>query len=255
VSDARESFAQIIVPESADSYYFAVIDAKEVNNICDSTLLFCVCGCCCFDLTIFHHLPHFDESKPMAEDSPFGDDFSSAPVDGSPFGSVAPSSESGGQTLDFGDVSASQPATSPSSNSFPGMDEKGLSLGGGLPSTEPTPLSLWEEKRAVSLAEREQKALDTKSATSAEAKEAIEKFYRDRDEKLTKNQSVNRADEKSFRSDMESLMKFGTRWEKVNKLVNVAPKATEKSRVERQRKLLVQLKNVRDHDEVESKGL
>jgi len=53
------------------------------------------------------------------------------------------------------------------------------------------------------------------------------------------------ADEKNYRSDMKSTFDSGARWEKVNKLISTAPRANEKagtSRVERMRKLLIQLK-------------
>lgn len=53
------------------------------------------------------------------------------------------------------------------------------------------------------------------------------------------------ADEKNYRSDMKSTFESGQRWEKVNKLISTAPRPNEKagtSRVERMRKLLIQLK-------------
>jgi hypothetical protein len=53
------------------------------------------------------------------------------------------------------------------------------------------------------------------------------------------------ADEKNYRSDMKSTFESGARWEKVNKLLSTQPKVGEKpgqSRVERMRKLLIQLK-------------
>ena len=56
---------------------------------------------------------------------------------------------------------------------------------------------------------------------------------------------IRSADEKNYRSDMKSTFESGQRWEKVNKLISTAPRPNEKagtSRVERMRKLLIQLK-------------
>ena len=56
---------------------------------------------------------------------------------------------------------------------------------------------------------------------------------------------LSSADEKNYRSDMKTTFESGQRWEKVNKLISTAPRPNEKagtSRVERMRKLLIQLK-------------
>ncbi len=77
------------------------------------------------------------------------------------------------------------------------------------------------------------------------AKEELAKFYSDNENRLQKQAKVNRADEKGYKQDMKSTFESGTQWEKVNKLVNLQPKVNEKagqSRVERMRKLLIQLK-------------
>jgi len=95
------------------------------------------------------------------------------------------------------------------------------------------------------LAERKKKAEADKAELLAHAKEELNKFYADSNTKLEKTKKVNRADEKNFRTDTAEIFKSGTKWEKVNRLVNVAPKSGEKpgsSRVERYRKLLLQLK-------------
>lgn len=73
----------------------------------------------------------------------------------------------------------------------------------------------------------------------------MNKFYADREAQLQKTQKTNRADEKNYRSDMKTTFESGQRWEKVNKLISTAPRPNEKagtSRVERMRKLLIQLK-------------
>jgi len=113
---------------------------------------------------------------------------------------------------------------------------------------EPTALSLWEEKRAVELMERQQKFVELKQEALSKAQEDIKQFYQSKAEKLEKTKQDNRDDEKNFLVDMENLMKFGSRWEKVNKLVNLAPSAAETGGhgQDRMRKLLIQLKNDKD---------
>jgi len=106
-------------------------------------------------------------------------------------------------------------------------------------------LALWEKERAVVLRERAAKAEADKAALLAQAKDEMNKFYADREAQLAKAQKTNRADEKNYRADMKSTFESGARWEKVNKLISTQPKANEKagqSRVDRMRKLLIQLK-------------
>ncbi len=50
-------------------------------------------------------------------------------------------------------------------------------------------------------------------------------------------------DEKSTKAEIATLFQFGAQWEKVGKLINIAPKANEKRSVDRMRKLLLTLKN------------
>jgi len=126
----------------------------------------------------------------------------------------------------------------PAFSSFSGKEKE-------VKEEEETPLSIWERERAQILADRRSKAESDKAQLLSTAKEELSKFYADANTKLDKSKKVNRADEKNFRSDTAEIFKSGTKWEKVNRLVNVTPKANEKpgtSRVERYRKLLVQLK-------------
>ena len=106
-------------------------------------------------------------------------------------------------------------------------------------------LSIWEKERAGILKERQAKADAEKQEQLATAREEISKFYADAESKLEKTKKVNRADEKNYRNDTAAIFANGTKWEKVNRLVNIAPKHGEKpgtSRVERYRKLLTSLK-------------
>lgn len=138
----------------------------------------------------------------------------------------------------FADVDKpSSSSAGPAFSSFSGKEE--------VKEQEETPLSIWEKERAQILAERKKKAEADKAELLAKAKEELNKFYADASTKLEKTKKVNRADEKNFRNDTAEIFKSGTKWEKVNRLVNVQPKTGEKpgtSRVDRYRKLLIQLK-------------
>lgn len=130
-----------------------------------------------------------------------------------------------------------------SNEQAPGLDEQSFLQ---QEEEQETPLSIWERERAEVLRERQAKADAEKAAQIATAREEIAKFYADAEAKLEKNKKTNRADEKNYRSDTAAVFANGTKWEKVNKLVNLAPKTNEKpgtSRVERYRKLLTQLKS------------
>jgi len=112
-----------------------------------------------------------------------------------------------------------------------------------------TPLSIWERERGEILRERQAKADAEKQQNLATAKEEIDKFYADQASKLEKTKKINRADEKNYRNDTAAVFANGTKWEKVTRLVNTGPKHGEKpgtSRVERYRKLLIQLKGEKE---------
>jgi len=114
---------------------------------------------------------------------------------------------------------------------------------------EETPLSIWEKQRGELLRERQAKADAEKQKNVQVAKDEIDKFYADQKVKLEKTQKINRADEKNYRSETAAIFANGTKWEKVNRIVNTGPKHGEKpgtSRVERYRKLLIQLKSQKE---------
>lgn len=116
---------------------------------------------------------------------------------------------------------------------------------GGLPDLD-TPLAKWERERKIVLAKRIADAQAAKTEARAKAKQDIADFNKQRAEVLQKTQSSNRLEEKNHKADMESLMKHGTEWEKVAKLVNLQAKSNEARNVDRLRKLLIQLKNDKD---------
>lgn len=110
---------------------------------------------------------------------------------------------------------------------------------------EAAALAKWEKERAQVLRERADKAAADKQAAIDQAKEEISKFYADQQAALERQKKINRGDEKNYRTDMKTTFESGARWEKVGKLISTQPKANEKAgtaRVERMRKLLIQLK-------------
>jgi len=129
-----------------------------------------------------------------------------------------------------------------------------MSLEATLEVKGPTPLSKWQEQRAQVLSERRRKAEDQKATNLAAAKQELSSFYALRDDRMKNAKKQNRTEEASSKKEYEALMQFGTRWEKVNRLVNVAPKPSDKGagRLDRMRKLLIQLKQVKDDDEKKS---
>merc|ERR1712130_358381 len=79
-----------------------------------------------------------------------------------------------------------------------------------------------------------------------QARTNIEKFYSERKQKQESIKAQNKENEQGYFSEMKDLMQHGAPWEKVGRLVNLAPKANEKpgtSKVNRMRQLLIQLKN------------
>lgn len=112
--------------------------------------------------------------------------------------------------------------------------------------TEPTPLSLWEEKRKAELQEKREKALEAKRKVQEQAKKDLEEFYEARKELVAKNEKRNKKEEAEGLADLDSVMQFGTLWEKVARLVDLTPKAGQtykRNDLTRMRSLLLQLKN------------
>jgi len=115
----------------------------------------------------------------------------------------------------------------------------------------PTPLQLWEQERDKLLAERREQASKEKQQFLQQAQEESKKFYSDRDDKLEKTKKANRAEERQNRTEIKALFESGSQWEKVAKLVNLQPKVADKnaaSRIDRMRKLLIQLKATKDSE-------
>eukprot|EP00475_Leptophrys_vorax_P019751 TRINITY_DN2707_c0_g1_i1.p1 TRINITY_DN2707_c0_g1~~TRINITY_DN2707_c0_g1_i1.p1 ORF type:complete len:206 (+),score=69.99 TRINITY_DN2707_c0_g1_i1:112-729(+) len=109
-----------------------------------------------------------------------------------------------------------------------------------------TPLSKWEAERAQILAQRRADALAAKEQQQATARDEIAKFYEDRESAIHKNVNRNRSEEKESRADLDSVMQYGTLWEKVARIVDLNPSAAKtykRADLVRMRTLLLQLKN------------
>lgn len=199
----------------------------------------------------------------MSDESPFSDPFDETNNGGGTSTSEADAFDEGTEELEV--PAATSTKSSSKSHAIEGDDPFAAVDSSNTPGPsfdsfsnlednkeEETALAQWESERKIVLAERQQKAEDAKTDLLAKAKEDLSKFYSDAKLKLEKQAKTNRADEKNYKQDIKQLFESGNRWEKINKLVNTQPKLAEKpgtSRVDRFRKLLIQLKAVKDKDE------
>jgi len=107
----------------------------------------------------------------------------------------------------------------------------------------PSAYSIWEMKHAQYLAEKQRKADEAKRVVATQARDDITKFYAMRQERVAQAKLQNRSDEKATKGEIANLFQYGAQWEKVGKMVNLAPKANDKRPIDRMRKLLFTLKN------------
>ncbi|KMS64675.1 hypothetical protein BVRB_017840, partial [Beta vulgaris subsp. vulgaris] len=104
--------------------------------------------------------------------------------------------------------------------------------------------SIWQAKRKAELEQKREEERKEKAELLEQAKADIQTFLKNRAESTEKKQSANRIAETEFRTDLESVMKNGTLWEQVAKLVDLKPKpGKEEQATSRMRSLLLQLKN------------
>lgn len=116
---------------------------------------------------------------------------------------------------------------------------------------EESKLGNWENEHRKLLMEKRNAARAKKEELLEKAKTDIEKFYKERQEKKENARLRNKDNEKKYFQDMTDLMQYGAAWEKVGRLVNLASKPNEKpgsSKVDRMRRLLIQLKNEKKQD-------
>lgn len=104
----------------------------------------------------------------------------------------------------------------------------------------------WEREHRAMLLEKRTKGRQEKEAILERARESIEEFYKNLEEKQQNIKSANREAEENAKQELIDVMQHGDAWEKVGRLINLTPKPNEKpgsSKVNRMRGLLIQLKN------------
>jgi hypothetical protein len=113
---------------------------------------------------------------------------------------------------------------------------------------EDSPLAKWQAARAEVLGKRRAAASAEKQRQVEASREEVGKFLEERKKMVGKNQERNRAEEKEYRAELDSVMQFGSLWEQVARLVDLTPKAGstyKRDDLTRMRTLLLQLKNER----------
>mmetsp|Transcript_16939 Transcript_16939/g.41627 ORF Transcript_16939/g.41627 Transcript_16939/m.41627 type:complete len:114 (-) Transcript_16939:260-601(-) len=102
--------------------------------------------------------------------------------------------------------------------------------------------SKWELQRNEVLRKRSQAENKKKKETLVKAESDLTKFYADRDSNRKVAAAAAQDEEKNKHDDHTNLIKNGTKWEKVGRLIDLKP-SSEKMHRERMRKLLLLLKN------------
>ncbi|GAA5826178.1 hypothetical protein JCM11251_007195 [Rhodosporidiobolus azoricus] len=91
----------------------------------------------------------------------------------------------------------------------------------------------WREKQAQEIAAREEEATRKKEETIAKARNAIDNFYKDYNERKEKDIAQNKEDEEKFKSQLSDSLAQGTTWERICTLVDLQDsrsKTTTKSK-------------------------
>merc|ERR1712130_843433 len=86
-------------------------------------------------------------------------------------------------------------------------------------------IAQWEADHSAALADKREKARKAKEELLEQARTNIEKFYSERKQKQESIKAQNKENEQGYFSEMKDLMQHGAPWEKVGRLVNLAPKA------------------------------
>lgn len=104
----------------------------------------------------------------------------------------------------------------------------------------------WREKRNADIERRDKISADKKSATVAEARQAIDDFYESYNDKRDKNVKQSRKEAEEFLANRDNTTAGGTSWERIAKLVDLSGKGVKggaaASGKERFRELLISLR-------------
>jgi len=127
-----------------------------------------------------------------------------------------------------------------------------LEIKDGLELDDSSAIGKWEAEHRSALMDKRNKARAEKEKLLEKAKTDIENFYNERSKKQENIKTQNKENEQNYFTEMSDLMEYGAPWEKVGRLVNLTPKPNEKpgtSKVDRMRRLLIQLKNEKPSQE------
>ncbi|GAA5954850.1 hypothetical protein JCM3765_007792 [Sporobolomyces pararoseus] len=90
-------------------------------------------------------------------------------------------------------------------------------------------IQTWKAKQAEEIAERESKAQQKKEETIAKARNAIDNFYKDYNQKKEKSIAQNKEDEEKFKTNLTESLAQGTTWERICQLVDLTDSRSKTS--------------------------
>lgn len=111
---------------------------------------------------------------------------------------------------------------------------------------EPEVIREWRERRDLAIQHRDQVSSERKEKTVQAAREAIDDFYENYNNKKEKQIAQTRREAEEFLSSRDDTTAGGTSWDRISKLVDVSGKGTKGgasgSEKQRFRELLVSLR-------------
>jgi len=114
------------------------------------------------------------------------------------------------------------------------------------PEEEPEVLKEWRNKRDADISARDKISTDRKTTTTNEAREALDDFYDNYNNKKDKNIAETRRLAQEFLNARDDTTAGGTSWDRIGKLVDLSGKGPKGgaggSGKERMRELLVSLR-------------
>ncbi|ORZ19456.1 clathrin light chain [Absidia repens] len=90
-----------------------------------------------------------------------------------------------------------------------------------LPDEEPAVVRQWREKQLELIAQRDEEAENKKQETIQKAREDIDRFYEEYNEKKQKSIEENRAREENYQKDREETSTSNNIWERVAREIDV----------------------------------
>lgn len=126
-------------------------------------------------------------------------------------------------------------------------------------SSEPTPLMLWQVKHNEELMEKAAAERHHREEIRGEAKEWLQKFYADRDNRITNQAKMNEHHQNTLQEQIVFNLGQGSVWERTTNLVDMKSSRSKKGDVARMRSILLQVKNhtpehLARHDQAQAVG-